>query len=152
MNETESFITHILEILLYGEGAAIKELVVTLVLAATPDIGRDAARLSTIDTISVSGRTQVPQVPAGLSVYSLCGSTGEARRVQPVATNSVRRGSGTPATQNRIFDNFRQVLPTSVQQPTTVQPSGRQQFSYSTSTEITIITTTTTTGSNSRRP
>jgi hypothetical protein len=44
----------------YGVGAAIKELVITLVLAATPDVGRDAARLSTIDTNSVSGRTQVP--------------------------------------------------------------------------------------------
>jgi hypothetical protein len=82
----------------YGVGAAVKELVVTLISAATPDVGRDAARLSTIDTISVSGRTQVPQVPAGMSVYSLRGSTGAARRVEPVVTDSVRRGSGTPAT------------------------------------------------------
>jgi hypothetical protein len=103
----------------YGTGAPIKELVVTLISAATPDVGRDAARLSTIDTLSVSGRTQVPQVPAGLSVCSLRGSTGAARRVTPVVTDSVRRGTGTAATQNRIFDNFQQVLPTSVQQPTT---------------------------------
>jgi hypothetical protein len=53
-----------------------------------------------------------------MSVYSLRGSTGAARRVEPVVTDSVRRGSGTPATQNRIFDNFRQVLPTSLQQAT----------------------------------
>jgi hypothetical protein len=102
----------------YGVGAAVKELVVTLISAATPDVGRDAARLSTIDTISVSGRTQVPQVPTGMSVYSLRGSTGAARRVEPVVTDSVRRGTGTPATQNWIFDNFRQVLPTSLQQAT----------------------------------
>jgi hypothetical protein len=103
----------------YGTGALIKELVVTLILAATPDVGKDAARLSTIDTISVSGRTQVPKVPAGMLVYSLRGSTGAAHRVEAVVTDSVHRSSGTPATQNQIFNNFRQVLPTSVQQPTT---------------------------------
>jgi hypothetical protein len=108
----------------YGAGALVKELVVTLILAYTPDIGRDAARLSTIDTISVSSRTQVPQVPAGLSVYSLHGSTGAARRVEALVDHGVRSGSATPATQNRIFDNFRQVLPTSLQQMTGVHQYG----------------------------
>jgi hypothetical protein len=119
----------------YGEGAIMKELIVNLASVATPDLRTNVYRGTSCEVVSLSGRTQVPEVPPGLSVCSLRGSTGAARRVGPVINDSVHgnhtsrppipnvavgtsgRGSGTPATQNRIFD-FHQVLPTSVQQAT----------------------------------
>jgi hypothetical protein len=113
----------------YGTGALIKELVVNLVSVATP-MGTDVARVSTIDTISVSGRTEACRVPGNTSVCSINPYTNGGTQVRavvdsvygnpasrpptmtnvPMSTADSLRGSGTQPMQ-RIFNPFRQVLP-----------------------------------------
>jgi hypothetical protein len=55
----------------YGKGAIMKELIVNLALVATPDLRTNVYRGTSCDVVSFAGRTQVLEVPNGLSECSL---------------------------------------------------------------------------------